>query len=341
MKTFQIINLMIALTLLSLNGLSQNATNDFYDDAKTYTLYGKTIIEVAGEISNPGMIDISTLQKRSLIIKEALAEGDSNRFIGAYRYDGYSLYDILNTFILKKDNETEFPPIIDMFVTVENDRGESVIFSWGELYYPVHRHEIIIATHAARIVPSKTKELWPLTEATRLIACHDLITERNIGNPVKITVHSAKISLPVNREMQPLYSPMIAIYRGNDRTGEVTRLDDNLQKVHYETVFYGRGRGIHSTTPFQGILLKDLLGRYFKTTPDLLRKAYFIIASVDGYRCVFTYSEIFNRNDQSEALLIEDYDNQDGGAFRLFPSADFFSDRAVKAVSEIRMYSSP
>jgi hypothetical protein len=62
-----------------------------------------------------------------LIIKEVHALDDSNRFIGAYRYDGYSLYDILNHLILKKKNEAEFPPIIDMYVKVENDRGESVV----------------------------------------------------------------------------------------------------------------------------------------------------------------------------------------------------------------------
>jgi hypothetical protein len=58
---------------------------------------------------------------------------------------------------------------------------------------------------------------------------------------------------------------------------------------------------------------------------------------VDGYRCVYTFSEVFNRNDQAEVLLIEDPENQDGGTFRFFPAGDFFSDRAVKAVSEIRL----
>ena len=93
-----------------------------------------------------------------MIVKEALADGNQNRFTGAYRYDGYSLYDILNHSILKKKNETEFPPIIDLFVKVENDRGESIILSWGEIYYPVHRHEIIIATEVARIDRGKGEQ---------------------------------------------------------------------------------------------------------------------------------------------------------------------------------------
>lgn len=118
---------------------------------------------------------------------------------------------------------------------------------------------------------------------------------------------------------------------------EISKVPAGKERANYETIFYGRGRGIHSTTPFNGFLLKDVLQPYFKLTPEVLRSGYFVVASVDGYRCVYTFSEVFNRNDQAELLLIEDPDNQDGGAFRLFPAGDFFSDRAVKAVSEIKL----
>jgi hypothetical protein len=337
MKNLLIINLMIIMIFLTQTGKSQESTNDFYDDAETFSLKGSTMIQVTGEIGNPGEIDITKLQEHSLIIKEALADGDANRFTGAYRYDGYSLYDILNNIILKKKNEAEFPPIIDIYVKVENDRGESVVISWGEIYYPAHRHEIIIATRVARIVPSKTKDLWPLPEETKLIIGPDLLTERNISNPVKITVYSASASYPVNRNLTPLLSPSIKIYNGDKFLQEMITSPVAAQKAEYETIFYGRGRGIHSTTPFKGCLLKEALQPFYVADPETLREGLFIIASVDGYRCVFTFSEIFNRNDQSEVLLIEEPENQDGGAFRIFPAADFFSDRAVKAVSEIRL----
>jgi hypothetical protein len=44
-----------------------------------------------------------------------------------------------------------------------------------------------------------------------------------------------------------------------------------------------------------------------------------------------------NRNDQAEFLVIPAMDNPDGGAFQVFPAADFFSDRAIKAVESIRI----
>jgi hypothetical protein len=337
MKNISIIIIMIIFSLFTQTGKSQEATNDFYDDAETFNLKGSTVIRIAGEIGNPGETDITQHQLRSLIIKEALADGASNKFIGAYRYDGYSLYDILNNIILRKKNETEFSPIIDIYVKVENDRGESVVISWGEIYYPGHRHEIIIATKVARIVPSKTKDMWPLPEETKLIVGSDLLTERNISNPVIITIYSAAASYPVNRNLNPLYSPNFKIYNGDDFLAEIATSPVSAQKAEYETIFYGRGRGIHSTTPFNGCLLKDVLQPYFSIDSKNLRKGIFIFAAADGYRCVFTFSEIFNRNDQAEVLLVEDQKDEDGGVFRIFPAADFFSDRAVKAMSEIRL----
>jgi hypothetical protein len=326
---------MIVLSLISLTGSAQSTTNDFYDDAEIVNLPGTTKIQVGGEIENPGTIDLAELPLRSLIIKEALASGDSNKFEGAYRYDGYSLYDILNNVVSKKKNAEEFPPIIDLYVKIENSKGESVIFSWGEIYYPVHRHEIIIATRVARIVPSKTKELWNLPLETKIVAGHDLVTERNISNPVKISVLTADVKYIVNKELTPLFSSNIQIKNGDTFLEYITPKPSPGKKLTYETVFYGRGQGIHSTTPFTGYILKDKLKPHFTASKENIQKGFFVVASVDGYRAVFTYSEIFNRNDQAEILLIDDPKNQDGGAFRLFPAADFFSDRAVKAIMEI------
>jgi hypothetical protein len=59
------------------------------------------------------------------------------------------------------------------------------------------------------------------------------------------------------------------------------------------------------------------------------------IVGKDGYHCAVSYSELFNRNDQQEFLLIKTNHEEDGGLFRMFAAADFFSDRAIKAVSEI------
>jgi len=314
---------------------AQKENNDFYDDAPTHQLQGNPIVEITGEIENPGKVDITDFPKRSIIVKEATLSEDGNQFIGAYRFDGYSLYDILNDRILNKANADEFNPIIDLFVIVEGANGESVVLSWGELYYPIHRHEIIIATEVARIVPSKTNELWPLPEKFRLIVAHDLITERNIPNPVRITVKSADISLEVNKGMDPMFAPDFTIFSGSKPIENLQTIPPEFSRTNYEAVFYGRGRGIHSTTPFNGALMDEVLNGHFPLSKNNIQNGFFIVAAQDGYRGVFTYSEVMNRNDQSEILIIEDREEENGGIFRLFPSCDFFSDRAIKSVNGI------
>jgi hypothetical protein len=310
-------------------------TNNFYDNTETLPLPAKEMI-VEGEIANPGKVDLSDLPLHSVIVKETLLDSaGGDRFVGAYRYDGYSLFDILDKRILKKSNSKEFNPIIDLYIEIENERGEKVVFSWGELYYPVNLHKIIIATSVSRIVPSRTKELWPLPVESRIVAASDLVTERNISSPVKITVKSYPLSLTVNRELSPLYSQQIDLFSASKEVGKITSIPADINNETFNTIFYGRGKGIHSTSPFSGILLKELLLKYYPFTRENIRSGMFCFAGIDGYRCAVSYSELFNRNDQQEFLLVKSKPGEDGGLFRIFAASDFFSDRAIKSISEI------
>lgn len=248
--------------------------NNFYDNEPTYLL--PTVpLEIAGEIENPGKVDFSKLPKRSVIVKETLLKEDgSNAFVGAYRYDGYSLFDILTDRILKKNNREVFPPIIDTYVEVENAQGEKVVLSWGELFYPNNLHNILI-------------------------------------------------------------SPEILIRDKSRVMEKMITIPESIQSETLHTVFYGKGRGIHSTQPFTGVFLKDLLNGKFNFDREILRTGLITIVGLDGYRVVYSFSEVMNRNDQAEVLVVPLDAGVDGGKYRIFPSCDFFSDRAVKAISEI------
>ncbi len=315
---------------------STDKTNDFYDDAETVPLKGQYKIEIAGEVANPGLVDFSKLKKHSVIVKETVFKAPADSFSGAYRYDGYSIYDILNEIVLQKKNEKDFPPIIDLFVEIENDKGDKVVLSWGEIYYPIHRHEILIATDVMRIVPSKTKELWTLPVNTKLVVGGDLVTARNISNPVKITVVSYPLNVPVQKGMKPLYSPEFKITDGSKEIEIMKKVPENLLVQNFPAIFYGRGKGIHSTQPFKGVMLKDILAKDFPFSVELLKRGLVMAVAKDGYRGIFTYSEVMNRNDQAELLLITNLAEKDNAVFKLFPAMDFFSDRAIKALTEIR-----
>ena len=311
-------------------------TNNFYDNTQTFLLKVMEL-SIEGEIANPGKVDFSTLPLHSVIVKETLLDSaGGDRFVGAYRYDGYSLFDILNNSILKKANSTEFNPIIDLYVEIENRSGEKVVFSWGEIYYPNNLHRILIASGVSRIVPSKTKELWPLPISSKIVAGSDLVAERNITDPVKITVKSIRKSFPVVKGMSPMYSKEFGLFGGEKKLAQIAP-EAEKDKLTFNTIFYGRGKGIHSTSPFTGLMLKDVIGKYYPLDRLNIQQGILCLVGKDGYRCAVSFSELFNRNDQQEFLLIRTKPDEDGGLFRIFSAADFFSDRAIKSVSEIHL----
>lgn len=328
-----------SLTVILLGSLvSINAqTNDFYDDAPTNQLAGNSSILVTGEVQSDLKIDFAGLPVRSIIVKEAELDGNNTVFTGAYRYDGYSLYDILDRVVLKKKNESEFPPIIDLYVEISNEAGETVVLSWGEIYYPSNRHQVLISTSVARIVPSKTKELWPLPEMTKLVVGPDLITSRNIPNPSRITIKSLDSKYAITRGMSPMFSDKMCLCVNGVFKHEIGRVPDGENTYTYHTVFYGRGMGIHGTTPFTGTLFSGMLKGFYELSGKSLQKGLVVVAGLDGYRAAFSLSEIVNRNDQNEILLIDRGNEEGAGRFSLFPGCDFFSDRAIKSIMEVNI----
>lgn len=314
---------------------SSGANNNFYDDAKTYALEGPEVT-VVGEIKNPGIVDWSTLKKRSVIVREvSFKDNRDKEFVGAYRYDGYSLFDILKERYVHKKNQNEFPPPVDLLITIENNEGEKAVLSWGEVYYPACLHRVLIAVDAAPILPTKTDEEWPIPEKTKLICANDVLTVRNIDQPSKITV----MTHPFNEESvngdTTLYSEKMNIYENEKKIDTIKSIDNADAGRTYPSVFYGRGRGFHGFQNFKGKLFEFLLSGYFKVNEENLKRGYFCLSAPDGYRLTLSFSEVFNRNDNADFLIIDEGNGSKGGRFRLFPAPDFFSDRAIKAVNAI------
>jgi len=312
----------------------ERENNDFYDNSPFMKLEG-VAIEVVGEVANPGKVDLASLPLRDINVSEAVVTGEGEKFIGSYTYRGYSLFDIIKERFVAKKNETEFGSVIDLLVSVENDNGEQVILSWGEIYYPTALHRILVATEVARIVPSKTKEQWPLPRKTKLVCGNDLFANRNIDSPAKITVFAVPKRFKVDRDLNPLYSGSIAVSKSGRRAGSIEELDATLPVREYPAVFYGRGKGFHGIRRFKGQMLSHVLAKYMEVNDANLKTAYLVVAAADGYRVAISFAELFNRNDQSEFLIYATARNEDSGRFIIFPTPDFFSDRAVKAITSI------
>jgi len=316
---------------------TEGRNNDFYDDRELVELPGPRAIEIAGETVETGSVDLAALELRTVIRRDAVIDGDGTRFVGAYRYDGYSLFDILRTVLPEKAAPAEFDRVIDLLVVAENARGERAVISWGEIFYPVVPHRIIIATRAAPILPSMTDDVWPLPASTKLVFGDDLLSERSIEAPTLLRIVSRSIGVETKKGLKPLYSDAVTVYLGGEQVMRITDFPPDAVRSSYRAVFYGRGRGFHGVIDFEGPQLRSVLAGIVPIDRRTLREGFLMAVAPDGYRVAITCSELFNRSDNSEFLLI-DRGEEPGGRFSIYPPMDFFSDRAVKALSEIRFY---
>ena len=328
--------LFLTVSLFALAGFGQ-ATNDFYDNTPSRKLPGSLKIEVSGEVANPGTVDLERLPLRSLIVRESRLEKDGAAFVGAFRYEGYSLLDILNDRVAARAHGAGFKPQTDLMVAVENAAGEKAVLSWGEIYYPAALHRVLIAAAAAPIIPNETKENWPLAGGVKLVCANDLLGERGILNPTRITVFTAPLEIPDKKGLQPLTAANFQVLRPGQPPAAFAATALPAEKRTFPSAFYGRGKGFHGFQRFSGVPLAEALRSYVALDSETLRRGYLVAASIDGYRIAMSCRELFNRNDQAEFLLLDRGEGSDGGRFAIFPAADFFSDRALKAVSAIHI----
>jgi len=296
---------------------------------------------IGGEIENEGKTDLTKFYKHEIIIKESVLTSENNvEFIGAFRYKGYSLFDLLNPHLLKKKNVEIFRPPIDLYVVIENDKGESVVFSWSEIFQTNLIHQIILATEVAPIKSYKKDTEYKTGEQWKVISASDLYSNRTLENPVRIMVKSFdQKEYVINRDIQPLYSHEIRVNINQDSSFVIPAVTETSQLSSYNTSFFGMGMGYHDNKSFEGLALKSFLENSgFEYEQNWIRNGLVCVASVDGYRAIFSFSELFNRYDQVGPILSVSDKDEKSGFYRFFLPSDFYADRAVKAVKELYFF---
>ncbi len=333
MKRFFLILALGAVALLAQD--IKQGTNSFFDDAeiKTYPLKG---ILVEGEVENPGLVDLGALPLRNCPVKEVELQKGRPEFKGAFFYSGYSLYDILNARKVQKAKENSFAPPTDLYVIVANDKGEKAAFSWGEIYYSRDNFRILLSKSVQAVNPSKlavTK--WALPDEPRLICANDFLNVRFVANPTRIMVKSSRGDFAAGKP-KDVYAPEIRMVNGSNSV-IIREINSSVEKRTYSNVGYGHGMGFKGVEDVKGFVLKDVIRLQAKLTPDAYRDGVAVMSARDGYRCVFSLSEIMNRNDNLDFLLLDRKDVPAEGRYVLFATPDFFVDRNIKAIEKIEI----
>ncbi len=304
--------------------------NDAFDNIQPINLKGE-LPGVEGEILNPGIPSTKNLLLRSVTVKEYApsAKSAEAEFVGAFQYYGYSLCDLLKDFVINKKNAEEFKQSTDLFIVVENAKGEKAVFSWGELYYSASGNDIILASSVQPIWPKSIDDRWELPQYTKLVAANDYLSVRNIDQPVKISIRSFPESFPGSKGLKPVYSPNIRI--SGPGINFVIEKQESLNKniASHKTVFFGLSRGFKGGQTFSGTPLSDILLESYNFSSEDIRSGLIAFGAKDAYRVVFSISELINRCDMEETLLVDAGDHEDG-RFIIRPGSDFFADRHLK-----------
>jgi hypothetical protein len=298
-------------------------------------------LEVTGEVRKPGKVKLSDFYKREIMVKESAPGPDGQVvFTGAYRYRGYSLFDLLHPFNQEKKNADLFRPAIDLYIVIENAAGETVVFSWSEIFHTLQSHQVLIATEMAPILPYRAEVEYPAGGRWKVVAGGDLFAWRILEDPVRITVRSFdERDYIIDRDLDPMFSPTVNLLTEDGQSLEVLPGESDEAMLSYRTSFYGMGMGHHGTPEFKGPALQSFTHRLIDPMDsNWNRHGLVCMAGADGYRAVFSYGELFNRADQLSAILSIPPDSMDGGYYRIFHPLDFYADRSVKSLAEIYFF---
>lgn len=312
-----------------------NGNSLFHRTDETSLVTGNLFIE--GEVKNPGEVKLKKYYKREVFYKQATpSDSGSYNFVGAYRYRGYSLFDILNPFIVEKKNVEVFRPSTDLYIIIENDKGDKVTFSWAEIFLTHTPHQVLIATEMAPIKPYKKEVDYPTGKVWKIVAANDLFAFRELENPTKIIIKSFdKKEYAINREIKNPFTPSVNVFIADKLVSTIDSTYNQKATVEYKSIFYGMGMGYHSSPTFKGVELMPIAA---DNELNYMQKGLVCFAGLDGYRVVFSYSELFNRVDQVKPILAKPDKYSESGYFRVYHPNSFYADMSAKALAEIYLF---
>ncbi len=317
----------------------ESGANNFFNTESPTMLGVVSEILITGETDGDQRVSLEKLPWHSVTLREVVKEGDSARFLGTFRYDGVALSDILSSVKIDKSSKGDFYPPVDLYVEVWNDAGEFAVFSWGEIIYSNDVYNIIIAKAATRVIPGKTGEKWDIPQSDKIVVGTDLFAERGISNPSKIVIKSLKGDFKVNREPEKFYSEILEIIKGKEVVASLSSIPENLPKLDRRTIYYGHGMGYKGLRTFSGVRIDGVLRGILPDGKENLRTGLVCIEAVDGYRASFSLSELINRVDGAEPLLMYGESGEKGReSFSVYADNDLFADRSIKGVNKITLY---
>ncbi|MBN2332142.1 MAG: hypothetical protein JXO49_08660 [Deltaproteobacteria bacterium] len=328
------------------------------------TISGTSQSLEASEMANQAMTLQGAVRQELTIQTEALADFESqtvqfndlsrdgtNR--GIIHYRGVPLRILLELAGIAKADQG-FNKLVDLAVVVENNNGQKIALSWGEIFFRLPGNVLIAYTgtplqpghlncgrcHEKEVYEPRLAVQQRTIAYPKLLITGDRWADRALEGVTKITVVELPPQ-PGNRKLDPLYAPETLITGAVAKPMTVTSLPADLPRQEIKAFPVGEGRLYHGPgeCTFSGVAFQDLIAR---SSPTADLNTVIMAWAPDGYRSLFSLGELQLGRDGDRMLFADQREGKQlhkNGRFVLVSPADLMADRWLKAVGRIEIIS--
>jgi hypothetical protein len=298
------------------------------------------------------------------------------RYRGTFETDGVALKDLLDKAEVTKATNDGFDRPLDLAVVVTGRDGKKALFSWGELFLTGDAGAALLADRIRPLVPHHHDaiddarfapgsflgvEARAKLDVTGCASCHDgeklgkidvprgvcLVPTRDasgrrfVEDVVSIEVRQAGFPAPPKKKdlSDPwVEAPPFLLLDGKSTPLSAAALK-GASRVEGEDDGIGLGRGFRGHSRYAGASLAALLRSSLPagTDPGLL---FVVVTASDGYRSLYSGGELLLSRLPENGVLVDTEDGKPlfrkSGRLKAMVRGDFFVDRSVRNVAEVR-----
>lgn len=299
-------------------------------------------------------------------------------YFGAFEGEGFPISNLIQKGMIKEQTDNGFNRKLDTFISISSRNGQKVVFSYGELFLSTRGCEPIILKTLRFIFPHHHEDLskmnwsekaWfdpnqgklqaeksgcfnchkddsgPILEFPRILCVlspGDRWPPRFLEDIQEITVHQIpEIPAVATQSQETMWGEKPIVHLPNGGSIEITsEAIEKFPKIEFQDSTFGEGKGFHGNNKWVGISLADFLRPHLGNTE--LRNLCVLVTSADQYRSTFSGGEIFLDRNPNNALIVYEENGAPlkpgAGKFKIMLTSDFFIDRSVRSVVEIRCF---
>ena len=332
----------------------------------------KPTAKIEGAVAKPFALDAARLSSLPAATRKVKTSGPDGAYRAAVELRGVGLRDLLEAADVRKTTDDGFNRPLDTVVEVVGAQGGKALFSYGEIFLGRDPQRVVVAASRRFVWPHHHADVGydgaafrgmddelppaaagcanchdgktrPALDAPRGIVVADggdLWPARFVEDVVSIRVRQAGVTVDKAKAKKDARAEAAALVGPDGPTGTLGAKEfARFAPRTWREASFGEGRGFRGVHEWRGADLADVVRPLLPKGADP-RRVFVLVTGADGYRSVFSGAEVFFPNG-SPVLLADAADGKplEGGAgrFAVVATGDFYVDRGVRAVSEIRL----